>query len=100
MRVSNSAELNFVKKETRASSSADLNPFETLSSLRIEDESPSANDKEDIEADEEYYEHAANEDIDAEDEGIKDDAVVQDLELHFALWVRSPLSTDILLALI
>ena len=93
-RALNSANLNSFEKETRASSLIDRNHFETLSSLRIDDDSPSPVDQGDIEADEECHEN------DAKDEGIKDDAIVQDLELHFALWVRSSLSIDILLALI
>ena len=66
-----------------------MNPFATLSGLRIEDDSPSATGNEDIEADEALHEESRDETDDAEDDGIKDDEVVQDLELHFALWVRS-----------
>ncbi len=42
-----------------------------------------------MEADEAHHQKSNDETDDAEEDGIKDDEVVQDLELRFALWVRS-----------
>ncbi|KAF6225887.1 hypothetical protein HO133_009889 [Letharia lupina] len=76
-------------KETSSTSTPDPNPFETLSNLQIESDSPSASGNEDNEADEAHYEHSKDGRDDAGDDGIKDDVFVQDLELCFVLWVRS-----------
>lgn len=75
--------------ETNSSSTPGLNPFETLSNLQTESESPSASGNEDNEAYETNHEHSKDGRDDAGDDGIKDDVFVQDLELCFVLWVRS-----------
>ena len=64
-------------------------PFETVSSLRIESDAPNASENDDGEADEAYHEHSKIERDEEGDRGIKGDEIIQDLELHFALWVCS-----------
>ena len=65
------------------------NPFEPLSSLPTDSDVGSANGDKKTNADEAHSEHSEINHDDADDDGIKDDVVVQDLELQFALWVRS-----------
>ncbi|KAF6239001.1 hypothetical protein HO173_002873 [Letharia columbiana] len=72
--------------ETNSSSTPGLNPFETLSNLQTESESPSASGNEDNEAYETHHEHSRDGRDDAGDDGIKSDAAVQDLKLYFVLW--------------
>ncbi len=75
--------------KTCSFSTPDSNPFEILSGLLIEDDSPSTTGADEMEADEAHHQKSNDETDDAEEDGIKDDEVVQDLELRFALWVRS-----------
>ena len=78
-------------KETNSPSPPASNRFELLSSLPSESDLCGASDIDSTEANETHYKHSEGFPEQAEDDGIKDDAVVQDLELHFALWVRSTL---------
>ena len=78
-------------KETSLSSPPASNRFELLSSLPSESDVCDVSDIDSTEANETHYERSEGFPEQAEDDGIKDDAVVQDLELHFALWVRSAL---------
>ena len=78
-------------KETRSPSQPASNRFELLSSLPSDSYIPSTSGIDSTEANETSHELSEQSPEQAEDDGIKDDAVVQDLELHFALWVRSPL---------
>ena len=56
-----------------------------------ESDVPSASGIDSTEANETYHEYPESLPEKVEEDGIKDDAIVQDLELHFALWVRSAL---------
>ena len=63
------------------------NRFETLSSLPSESDIHSASGIDCTEANETHHEHSESFSEHAKDDGIEDDAFVQDSELHFALWV-------------
>lgn len=80
-----------VARATSYSSTPPLNLFETLSGLPSETDARSANIDENPEMDEADYGHSHINQDEVDDSGIKDDVIVEDLELHFALWVRSTL---------
>ena len=90
--------LSFWKQETRSSSPSASNRFEALRSLPSESEVRSASDDR-SELDETHYEHSGSKGDEAEDHRIKNDTVIEDLELHFTVWVRSTLSREILFEL-
>ena len=78
-------------KERKSPSPPASNRFELLNSLPSESDVCRASGIDNTEANETHHEHSESFSKYAEDDGIEDDAVVQDLELHFALWVRSAL---------
>ena len=78
-------------EETRSPSPPASNRFELLNTLPSDSYIRSASGIDSTEADETNHELSEQSPEQTEDDGIKDDAVVQDLELHFALWVRSAL---------
>ena len=81
---------NDTKRDSSSPSAS--NRFDLLGSLQSESSESDACRASGInstEANETDHEHSEIDPEKVEDDGIKDDVIVQDLELHFALWVCS-----------